>query len=287
MSFWDSVQAGAKKAGDATKVAARKTKLHGDMMMIDRSIQNRKKAFGVSMYDHVSPLSQSADFYAATDDLTSMLRPALINAQKEIQALASKRVQLKESLATAEAKRAGAFPTKAETVGQKFMNFGKASVMQGGETKIKTELAMVDRQIKGYKQSFGLELYATLSEAEDTRGYLPTDRQVRNVYDTTRGDIQRLETNKKLKQEELDMLAAGGGSSSHLESPNNNSNGNGNGGSNPHDLTSDLSMQDSYFGNENPSGGGGGGGGYSDNYPSPNNQQQQLQHQQQDDDLLL
>lgn len=73
MSLWDKVQAGAKKAGDATVVAAQKTKLRTDMLMIDREIQSRKKAFGVSMYDHVSPLSQSQDFYAATDDLTNIL----------------------------------------------------------------------------------------------------------------------------------------------------------------------------------------------------------------------
>lgn len=73
MSFWDTLQAGAKKAGDVTKLAAHKTKLRTDMLMIDRDIQNRKKAFGVAMYDHVSPLSQSQDFYAATDDLTNIL----------------------------------------------------------------------------------------------------------------------------------------------------------------------------------------------------------------------
>ena len=129
MSLWDSIKAQAVKAGDATKLAAHKTKLRTDMMMIDREIQNRKKLFGVQMYDHVSPLSQSADFYAANDDLTQIIRPPLINAQKEIQALAAKRVKLKESLAAAEAKRAGAFPTKAETVGGKLANFGKAGVL--------------------------------------------------------------------------------------------------------------------------------------------------------------
>lgn len=206
MSLWEKVQVGAKKAGDATKVAAQKTKLRGEMVMIDREIQNRKKTFGVAMYDHIAPLSQSQDFYAASDELTNILRPPLLNAQKEIQALAAKRVKLKEQLAAAEAKRAGAFPEKAETVGQKFVNFGKASVMHSGETKIKAELAIVDSRIKGHKQNFGLDLYATLSEAEDTRGYLPSDRQVRNVYDTCRSDIQRMEANKKKKMEELHAL---------------------------------------------------------------------------------
>ena len=81
MSFWDKVQAGAKLAGDATKVAAHKAKLNTDMLMIDREIQTRKKAFGVAMYDHVSPLSQSQDFYAATDDLTNILVRTLFFSQ--------------------------------------------------------------------------------------------------------------------------------------------------------------------------------------------------------------
>ena len=88
--------------------------------------------FGVpsqAMYDHISPLSQSQDFYAANDDLTTMVRPHLINAQKEISALAAKRVKLKESLAQQEATRAAAFPVKAETYGGKLMNFGKAGGM--------------------------------------------------------------------------------------------------------------------------------------------------------------
>lgn len=206
MSLWDRVQAGAKAAGDATKLVASKGKLKADMLMIDREIQNRKKAFGVAMYDHVSPLSQSQDFYAASDELTCILRPHLINAQKEIQALAAKRVKLKEALAAAEARRAAAFPTKAEGAGEKFMNFGKAGVMHSAETKIKAELAIVDSRIKGHKQNFGLELYGTLSEAEDTRGYLPSDRQVRSIYDTCRGDIQKLHSNKKKKEEELKAL---------------------------------------------------------------------------------
>lgn len=82
-----------------------------------------------AMYDHISPLSQSQDFYAANDDLTNLVRPHLINAQKEIQALAAKRVKLKESLAQAEASRAAAFPTQAENVGGKLINFGKAGAM--------------------------------------------------------------------------------------------------------------------------------------------------------------
>ena len=206
MSLWDSITAKAKRAGDTAATQAKRGKLNADILLLDREVMGKKKAFGVTMYDHVSPLSQSADFYAASDDLTNLLRPPLITAQKEIQALAAKRVKLMESLAQAECNRAAAFPTKAETVGQKFVNFGKAGVLHGGETKIKAELAIVDRKIKGFKQSFGVELFDCLAEAEDQRGYLPSDRQVRNMYDACRSEIQRIEDKRKAKVEEIVSL---------------------------------------------------------------------------------
>ena len=171
--------------------------------MIDRSMDARKRGFGVSMYDYLSPLTQSTDFYAATDKLTEIVRPIIILSQKEIQALAGRRVKQMTALAAAEAKRAAAFPTKAENYGQTLMNFGKASVLHGGEAKIKTELSVTDRLIKGHKEDFGVALYNAFAAAEDNEGFLPTDRQIRNVYDTCRQDLTSLEQQKKAKNDEL------------------------------------------------------------------------------------
>lgn len=89
---------------------------------------------------------------------------------------------------------------------QQTANFGKATVLHGGEAKIKTELAVIERKIKGFKQQFGIDLFALLVEKEDKEGWLPTDRQVRNLYDTCRGDIHKLESTKKLKREEIISL---------------------------------------------------------------------------------
>lgn len=171
--------------------------------MIDRSIDARKRSFGVAMYDYLSPLSQSQSFYAASDKLTTLVRPILITAQKEIQALAGRRVKQKEELARAETNRAAAFPTKAESVGQQLVNFGKAGYLHSGETKIKTELSVTDRLIKGHKESFGVALFDSFAKAEDEEGFLPTDRQIRNVYDTCRGDVDGLEKQKKTIDERM------------------------------------------------------------------------------------
>jgi len=204
--MWGAISKSAKKLGDSAADHAKKAKIKADILMIDRSTDARKRAFGVAMYDYLSPLSLSPDFYAANDKLTEIVRPILIIAQKEIQALAARRVKQKEALAIAETSRAAAFPTKAETYGQRLMNFGKAGYLHGGETKIKTELTVTDRFIKNHKENFGVTLYNALAAAEDNDGFLPTDRQIRNVYDTCRQDLTLLEQQKKAKEDEITEL---------------------------------------------------------------------------------
>jgi hypothetical protein len=212
MGFWDKVKQVGAKAGETTKIAATKAKLNTDMLLADREINARKQLFGVEMYDHVSPLSQRAEFYAAQDELTTILRGPLINAQREIKAFAGKRVKLKEAQAQAEVTRLSSFPTQAESWQEKVKNAGTSTYLAGGETKIKAEIAIVDRQIRSVKLAFGLELYAVLAQEEDTRGYLPSDRNVRNVYDRCRTDIQAIENKKRTKQQELNELNGVSGS---------------------------------------------------------------------------
>jgi hypothetical protein len=297
MSLWDSVKGAASKAGNASKIAAKKTKLRADMVLIDREMRNRKMQFGMTMYDYVSPLSEQADFYAASDPLTEILRPALILAQKEIKNLANRRVKLKEAQAAAGVTRAAAFPTKAETWGESFKNAGRSSVMHGSETKLKTELAILDRKINSIKQTFGLNLFDVFVEAEDTKGFLPTDRQVRSIYDVTRGDIQTLEVKKDNKMRELEAL---GGTPFEKESLNSGgesslpNNFNANDGS--YTAPSDLHLQypagtqGQFQGgggfSANPSGTqgqfqGNSNGGFQDNPGQQNSSQEQM------DDLLL
>jgi len=49
-------------------------------------------------------------------------------------------------------------------------------------------------------------LYDAFANAEDKEGFLPTDRQIRNVYDTARGDMDLFEKQKKAKEEELSAI---------------------------------------------------------------------------------
>jgi hypothetical protein len=109
------------------------------------------------------------------------------------------------------------------------------------ETKIKAELAILEQKIKGHKQAFGIGMFEDFARAEDTRGYLPTDRQIRSIYDTCRSDIQRMEANKAQKMEEFKTW---GGSMEDTTTPSVVENSNAGFGSNAH--PNDLNMQSSY-----------------------------------------
>lgn len=103
-------------------------------------------------------------------------------------------------------------------------------------------MAIVDNKIKSHKQSFGLVLFLDFVKAEDERGWLPSDRQVRSIYDTCRGDIQRMESTKKQKAEDIRKL---GGTVEDTTTPSVVENSAGAGfGSNAN--PNDLSMQSSY-----------------------------------------
>jgi hypothetical protein len=218
-SIWDSIKDKAVAVGTAATVASQKTKLRTEILLIDRESKARQQAFGVQMYDYVSPLAKTPSFFASDDTLTTTLRPPLITAQREIAALEIKVERQKASINEAIVKRKSAFPNPASNWQEKLTNAGKSTAMVGNETKLKTELSMFEVQVKAHKQQFGLDLYPTLEHLEDTQGWLPTDREIRSIYDACRKDSEHIKLRKTMKQNELTALGGG-----NPETENNNNN---------------------------------------------------------------
>eukprot|EP00986_Skeletonema_menzelii_P001159 scaffold307_cov146-Skeletonema_menzelii.AAC.13 len=209
--MWDNVVAAATKAatqaGEATQAAATKTKLHADLLLIDRDINARKEKFGVDMYAHLEQITSTQEFYVADDRLINVIRPTLIKAQREVAAYERKRDALKGKVNMAEANRAGsASILGAQTIGEKLMNAARYAAAGAKEATSKTELAMIERQILGFKEEFGLEMYPVFESMEDNEGWLPTDRKVRALYDQCREDIADMVKAKADKQEQIKQL---------------------------------------------------------------------------------
>jgi hypothetical protein len=209
MSFWDSIKGKAQQVGNAAGIASQKTKLRTEILLIDRELKARKQNFGIQLYDYVIPLAKTPSFFASDDTLTATLRPPLITAQREIAALEIRVDRQKEQMKQAEEKRKGAFPVPATNWQEKLTNAGKSTAMAGSEAKLSTELSMLEVQLKAFKQQFGLDLYPTLENLEDTQGWLPTDREIRSMYDACRKDCEAINLKKIFKQEELTVLGGG------------------------------------------------------------------------------
>lgn len=210
MSLWDSVrdslQKTAEKAGNVAMIAGQKTKLNAEYLYVDREITLRKQAFGVELYDYVAPLSSKPEFYASDDKQTDTLRPHLLRAQREIAALEIRKGKIKEQQAQAEITRRAAFPTPAQSLGGKMLNAGKSSVLAANEAKLMTDSSTTQRLITAQKEAFGEQLFDTLVELEDKEGWLPTDRDLRSIYDQARRDVEKLLAKKAAKEQELKAL---------------------------------------------------------------------------------
>jgi hypothetical protein len=220
MSLWDTVLASAsaaaasaaKATGDATAVVATRAKLSADLLVIDRDITARMEKFGVEMYAHLEGITSTQEFYVADDRLINIIRPTLIRAQREVAAYERKSAAMKGKVNLAEAERVGtASIIYAPSIGEKLMNAAKFAAAGAKEAANKTELAMLERQILGFKEEFGVNLYPIFASMEDNEGWLPTDRKVRSLYDGAREDIAKMELAKDEKREQIKQLDGGGG----------------------------------------------------------------------------
>jgi len=129
--------------------------------------------------------------------------PTLIKAQREVAAYERKRGRVD----AATSNRSGtASIFAAATFGEKIVNAAKYAAAGAREAASKTELAMIERQILGFKEEFGVEMYPIFESMEDNEGWLPTDRKVRSLYDSAREDIAKMYKSKEEKREKIKRL---------------------------------------------------------------------------------
>lgn len=204
MSFWDSIKSKAQAALNEGATQGHKAKLKADILLLERSVQNRIQSFGIEMYDYVSPLAKNPNFFASDDSLTLTLRPALLTAQREVAALDIKLSKQREAIETAKVQRAAAFAVKATSWQEQVLNAGKSAALGTNEAKLHTERKLIETQINAQKQKFGTTLYQILEQKEDQQGWLPTDREIRSIYDQCRKDVEKIRKNIQAKQQEID-----------------------------------------------------------------------------------
>jgi hypothetical protein len=214
-ALWSSVRAAAAKAGAAAGVEAAKAKLRTDLVFLERGREGRVAAFGAELYGYVTEqqFNRRQDFYTADDDSNRLLftmREPLIRADREISALQIRRGKVKEEINRQDARRKASI-APASTWGETVLNAGKSTVFAAGEGKLKTDLHAINTQIEAHKHEFGREMFGIYVKLEDEEEWLPTNRDIRSMYDKCRQDVEKLEQKHRSKQEEIRKLGGFGG----------------------------------------------------------------------------
>jgi hypothetical protein len=137
--------------------------------------------------------------------MTDTLRGPLLTAQREVAALDIRRRAILAKVSATETAEKTAY-TNATNWQETLQNTAKKAGYVGQHTKLKTELGMVEVQIKDFKQVFGLELFQILVDLEDIQGWLPTVRDIRSIYDQCRRDVEKIHARRKEKELELAKL---------------------------------------------------------------------------------
>lgn len=200
MGLWDNV-----------KNAAEKTKLRGDIALSQRSINARKKKFGVEFFDILTSDKQNAlGMSAGTLSVfkkggqNDELREAFEQARDDIRAKQANKDQLQNKLDIMEVKGVHTMPDV--TMGQKLSKTGKMFSNAGTGTKLRAQMTLLDREMKIRKEEFGLEVFDLAKSTEDKEkkglkgaiskamtGLSEQEKEIQKTVDSAKKDVETLE----------------------------------------------------------------------------------------------
>jgi len=157
---------------DKAKSAAKSTKLKGEIALLDRDMKARKQKFGIEVCDLLMAMESKENMGVASSgsiflNVESAMRGPFSSVKGDVLELQGKKDDIQQRIdAAGELKRSPA--------GEEASAMDKAKAA-GTDTKRKTKLALLDREIKARKEKFGLEVYDTavgvvVANAQFSRG---------------------------------------------------------------------------------------------------------------------
>ena len=194
------------------KNAAEKTKMRGDVALAQRGIVSRKKKFGEEFYDVLTNDKQKVVLGVSTANLSVFkkggqsdeLREAFERAREDIRGKNARKEEFQNRLDIMEVKGTHTMPDG--TIGQKLSKTGKMFSNAGTGTKIRAQMALIDREIKIRKEEFGLEVYELAKTTDDKQkkglkgaiskavaGLSDHDKDIQLVVDTAKKDVEAIE----------------------------------------------------------------------------------------------
>jgi hypothetical protein len=202
---------------DRIKKKAANTKLAGEIVLIDRKVASRKQKFGVDLYNILADWERN---HKDQEPPIKGIQVILQAAREDIFELFKKRHANDEMLDDIELKKEQT--EKAASAKDKAKNAGKWISRTGTATKLKTEIAYFDREMRIRKEIFGVVSFDELDLGSQEINKVLADVVIDNVeisstnvesedvlavVERCKMDVSELLTKKKEKQATIEGLS--------------------------------------------------------------------------------
>ena len=204
-----------------------RAKIKGEIKLLELECNNRKKKFGIDLYDMVTQdKAKMLGLSSGTLVLgqqghgeEGLLKQPFDNARQDIEGILAKKEVKQKDLDVLEVKGPQSMPNT--TANDKMKQAGRAVSNAGKEAKLRTEMAMLDREIKIRKENFGLEIFDVLKSSENEkkkkagiasklRQSINTNAQheaeIQACIDAAKADVTRIDGKIKSKEFEAANL---------------------------------------------------------------------------------
>jgi hypothetical protein len=206
---------------DKAKKQAQKTKLRGDVILLERQTNTKKKAFGVEFYDLITNdknkllgVSAGTIFKGQREELKEPFERARDDiagkkAQKDIH---------QKDMDVMEVKGAHTLPDA--TLGEKANKAGAVMSNAATSTKLSAKMALLDREMKIRKEEFGIELFEYFTEpaegekkggmkkrmSESISGLTQHEKDIQACIDAAKAEVAEVGDKITSKQREMNFL---------------------------------------------------------------------------------
>mmetsp|Transcript_15768 Transcript_15768/g.20573 ORF Transcript_15768/g.20573 Transcript_15768/m.20573 type:complete len:225 (-) Transcript_15768:90-764(-) len=215
--LWEKAKAGTKR-----------TKIQGELVLLDREIKNRQLSFGVELYDILiaDPKSFGGSIVGQNVKVSQLqhreLAEPLEACKSDIQALEAQQQACKTEQDHLAHQRENYGP--ASTAGEKFSKVGNWVTTNTQELSLSAKHKMIDRDINRRKEQFGIQVFehyivAGLADAEPQQGSSirekmstamgqssPKEKKVQDCLYRAKNMVAMLERQKDLGLREIEGL---------------------------------------------------------------------------------
>jgi len=203
------------------KNAAIKTKIRGEIALLERECVGRKKKFGVELYNLLTnDKNKLLGITAGTlfEGKQKQIKEPFQRARDDMGGIQARKDVKQKDLDVLEVKGAHSLPDT--TAEEKMRKVGKHMTDAGTSAKLKTEMALIDREMLIRKEQFGLEVFElTIASDEDQKkkglkGVVKSalgnvsqqEKEIQSCVDDAKADVGLIESKIQSKRREINIL---------------------------------------------------------------------------------